>query len=1657
MKLFRTFLIVALAITPLSGFTAEQLRVFIRAGAKTHGPGAHDHPKFLAEWTKLLNERGVKASGALEFPTKEQLEQTDVLILHAERAGNIKIGEERKNLEAFLKRGGGLVVLHAGAVADDSNYYKNIIGGSWKNGTTKWLEAPMSLYFTDRENPITQEASNFDLDDEIYYDMDVQDDVHVLASAFTPKPLGRDKRAQERAEQLTGGGKKVSVYDIQPQMWTYERRIEGGEPYRAFVSIPGHYYKNFELPNYRAILLRGIAWAGKLKNVDQLCSKEELADLRYPVGGPTHPDKALTKLEVHPEFNMKLVASEPLINKVLNLDWDEKGRMWVCETPEYPNGLRELNVERWKDTGSLSKKDREPQDRISILTDTNGDGVMDSKKVFADKIELVTSFVLHRNGVIASAAPDIWFFEDTDGDEVADKRTKIYTGLGDNDSHAVINNLRWGYDGWIYATVGYSAGHPKSPDGSVDFGPITAGVVRFKPDGSAFEQFSSKNSNTWGLNITSNGQAFFTQPTCGDVLMHVVLPENILSKGKVPGSNSYNVLIKGEKTFPLMKWEQQAYVQIDQVGAYTAASGCAIYEGGTWPEKWNYSYFTGEPTINILSHRFVTPDGVTYKSEREKGREQTEFIRSSDLWFRPVENRVGPDGALYVVDFYNQAVIHNDTRGPIHGPANAAVRPDRDHYFARVWRVDHKEAKKLEAPTLDRKNLAQLWNTYQKTPNAHIKSNAWRLLREAVSANPDNAEIEEFAKLVRKIESQRSATTKPMELYAQASKVEDNNGRANLLSRYTKSEDDWSKSAIIAAADKEPMAFIAQALKHPQADQLVQFVQALLSNHINSSPEFVNALVINLANQSNANALLVNATLRSTYEQSQNLPALNQDTSAALRKLLSQENTAEAALPLAAKWDKDLTLKDVLQSEVTKLFGVLSNAQASDETRLAAVKSLLGARHVDEKILPEVSKALASAKDNAALQRELITALGSTADLRASDALIATYPNLSADLQRLSFDQLIKRAESTDKFLKAIEAGNVKVSSVGPTDLARLRTHPAKNVANFANRLLDRLTNPSIKEKEALIAKLTEEVKKPGNIANGKVIFSSACAICHVLGDEGKNVGPILTGMGAHGPEELLGHIVDPNREVDPSFWAINITKKNGETLVGVIAQENSATVLLRNQAGEFEIRKDDIAKRENTRRSLMPEGFEAFGAENLRDMLAYMTQADTRFRIVDLKKSFTSDSRIGLFHRLENKNENLNFTKFGNVIVEDVPFFLVDPAKSLNGANVIVLKGGPAGAYSKTLPQQIEVPVGFNAKSLHLLGAVAGWGYPAVKEPVVAVRVTIKYADGKEEKFDLKNGIHYADYIREVEVPGSKLTKDLVSNGQLRYLSLPVNHDSEVKSLLLESLDNTVAPVIVAITADQRPEGKFPWKKDLQATSAPAKQDPNLMPGPEKITWDHSKKKALIVAGGTSHDFRAWFEVKDKEILEKAGFSVNFTENASQAAEEIKNVDVVIVSVNRPFFDTLSWRKALFDHANAGKGIIMFHPGTWYGYAKWPELNAQIVGGGSRGHDKIGEFSIHVLKKDHPVTRGVNPSFKVVDELYYMNAEEPPAGTIDIEVLAETSPSQKYGRPHPNIWIAKHPQARVVGMALGHDGRVHEHPDFQKLLINATRWAAGK
>jgi type 1 glutamine amidotransferase len=212
-----------------------------------------------------------------------------------------------------------------------------------------------------------------------------------------------------------------------------------------------------------------------------------------------------------------------------------------------------------------------------------------------------------------------------------------------------------------------------------------------------------------------------------------------------------------------------------------------------------------------------------------------------------------------------------------------------------------------------------------------------------------------------------------------------------------------------------------------------------------------------------------------------------------------------------------------------------------------------------------------------------------------------------------------------------------------------------------------------------------------------------------------------------------------------------------------------------------------------------------------------------------------------------------------------------------------------------------------------------------------------------------------------------------------------------------------------------------------------------------------------LVIGGGSSHNFAKFFGGTDVATLREAGLGVHYTEDRDQAASELANADVALISVNRRFFDTAAYREALLNFAQAGKGIVMLHPGTWYGFTGWPELNAQIVGGGARSHDRIHPFEVRNLAANHPVMKGLPAMFVVEDELYHVNAEPPAPGTAAIEVLAETSPSDRYQKSHPSVWITRHPKSRILGIALGHDQRVHDLLPFKQLLVQGLRWASGK
>ncbi len=208
-----------------------------------------------------------------------------------------------------------------------------------------------------------------------------------------------------------------------------------------------------------------------------------------------------------------------------------------------------------------------------------------------------------------------------------------------------------------------------------------------------------------------------------------------------------------------------------------------------------------------------------------------------------------------------------------------------------------------------------------------------------------------------------------------------------------------------------------------------------------------------------------------------------------------------------------------------------------------------------------------------------------------------------------------------------------------------------------------------------------------------------------------------------------------------------------------------------------------------------------------------------------------------------------------------------------------------------------------------------------------------------------------------------------------------------------------------------------------------------------------------LIVGGGSSHDFDRWFNRKDSKILEARGLAdVDYTDDVSQIRPKLDKIDVLYLSNNQPMKDP-ALRQGIFEFVRGGGGLLVVHAAVWYNWQDWREYNQKLVGGGSRGHDHLGEFKVELTEKTHPVTDGVSDSFAITDELYHFR--EDPEGT-PIRVLADAYSEQTESR-HPIVWEVKHPKSRIVGISLGHDGRAHRHTAYRHLLRNALRWVAPK
>ena len=362
-------------------------------------------------------------------------------------------------------------------------------------------------------------------------------------------------------------------------------------------------------------------------------------------------------------FHVEVFAAEPdIAGKPICMNWDERGRLWLCETVDYPNELQRGN---------------EGRDRIRICEDMDGDGRAEKFTVFADHLSIPTSLTFARGGVIVHNGTDTLFLKDTNGDDKADERRVLLSKWTLGDTHGGPSNMQYGLDNWIWGMQGYNKSVIRIGDKSAEF---AQGFHRFRPDGSAIEFVRSTNNNTWGLGFSEEGIVFgSTANGCPSVYMPIANRYYERVRGWTPELTLQSIA-DSNRFYPITEKVRQ----VDHHGGYTAAAGHALYTARRYPETyWNQTAFVCEPTGHLVSIMALSPDGAGFHATTAAN-----LLASDDEWVAPTMAEVGPDGNVWVIDWYNYIVQHNPTPQGFQTGKGAAYETDlRDKTHGRIYRI----------------------------------------------------------------------------------------------------------------------------------------------------------------------------------------------------------------------------------------------------------------------------------------------------------------------------------------------------------------------------------------------------------------------------------------------------------------------------------------------------------------------------------------------------------------------------------------------------------------------------------------------------------------------------------------------------------------------------------------------------------------------------------------------------------------------------------------------------------------------------------------------------------------------------------------------------------------------------------------------------------
>ena len=1381
------------------------------------------------------------------------LKNYDALVVYA----NIDVidAEAERGLLDYVRGGGGFVPLHCASFCfRNSKEVVAMIGGQFQRHGTGVFRTQIAK----SDHPVMRGFGGFESWDETY--------VHHLHNE---------------------DGRVVLDYRVDAEgrePWTWVRQEGKG---RVFYTAWGHDGRTWTNPGFANLVERGIRWAA---GDDPAVAGEYLKDRGFPIPKMTELTKELAAFEyldvgkkipnytpsnqwgaqgeplnmmqrpldpaesqkhiVTPEgFRIELFVAEPdLQGKPIFMTWDERGRLWVCETVDYPNELQPPGSGR---------------DRIRICEDTDGDGRADKFTVFAESLSIPASLAFHKGGVIVQNGIQTLYLRDTNGDDQADERELWFEGWNQGDTHGGVSNFQYGLDNWIWAMQGYNHSEPSS---NKKYPGFHQGFFRIHPNTREIEFLRATNNNTWGLGITEDGLIFGSTAN-GNPSVFMPIPNRYYEQ--VAGwrkSLTLSSIADSNKFQPITERVRQ----VDWHGGYTAAAGHAIYTGRNYPQEyWNQTAFVCEPTGHLVGTFILKRDGAGFRSSNPFN-----LVASNDEWTAPIMAEVGPDGNVWVIDWYNYIVQHNPTPQGFQTGKGAAYESDlRDKKHGRIYRVVYNDKPATAPPKFNREDVnsliaglshpTQLWRKHAQRllvergekdivpallrliANQDVDPiglnvgaiHALWTLQGLGAIKPENPAVLEAVSACLSHPSagvRRNAlqvipgSDVTVEKITRNKLLSDDDPQVRLQAFLSLADTPSSELAAIAAVEglRESVNFRDQHLRDAATSALARHARyglpelarlqdlpaelreplAIVAEHAarRSTAEQLdlNALISGLNQAQPEVAAIVVRGLVAGWPDRSAVP-LTPELEEGLAKLVERLPLAERSpvLQLADHWGSR-KLEGYAQEITAGLLKEFDDENKSVEERLAAAERLVDFRPGSvetasallERITPQMEPGLATGivKSMAKMQADEV-----------GPQLAANILNWPPSVQRTAVEILLGRRGWTGAAMELLEQGQLQITDLSLEQRTNLQNHPNEEIRKRAMELLARGGALPNADRQAVLTEYEVATHSSGNATAGKQVFLNVCAKCHKHSGEGQQIGPELTGMAVHPKEELLVHILDPSRSVETNYRMFQVQTIDGLTLAGMLGGESKTAIeLIDSQGQRKSVLREEIEEMKGSRLSVMPEGIEKeITVAQMTDLLEFLTQRGTWLPL-DVAKVATVASDRGMFYSREAEAERLVFPEWKVQEFNKVPFQLVDPQDGQR-ANVILLRG-PRGSLTERLPQQVELPVNAPGRAIHFLSGVSGWGFPYGGDKSVSMIVKLHYEDGTTEEHPLRNGEHFADYIRRVDVPKSEHAFDLAGR-QIRYLAVFPEKALKITKLELIKGPDQTAPVVMAITVETR------------------------------------------------------------------------------------------------------------------------------------------------------------------------------------------------------------------------------------------------------------